>query len=93
MTPQSDIRSKIAYLINEKVDWAEWGKDNSEGYDLSDAILSLLQKRIEAKLPKKISMKYANNTGSEAGWGVTRGHNDCLKDVRLALRSVLKGEK
>ena len=40
------LREIAAKLINDDVDWAEWGKDDCEGERIADAILSLLATRI-----------------------------------------------
>lgn len=33
------MRAKIAKLINDEVDWAEWGRDDSEGEAIADNII------------------------------------------------------
>ena len=33
------MRAKIAKLINDEVDWAEWSRDDSEGEEIADKII------------------------------------------------------
>lgn len=46
------LREKIAELINEKVDWAEWAKDDTEGYEIADSILQQVIEWIELRKGK-----------------------------------------
>lgn len=60
-TSKQTLQQRIAELINDQVDWAEWGKDDNEGYLIADKILSLFKQTVEEIIgeDEKLSKEHA----------------------------------
>lgn len=86
------LRERVAKLINDEVDWAEWGMGDEDGERIAEKILTLISKEIKKNRPKEIGWDKDNKDKRIRDMSETcaYGFNQALKEYDKSITESLK---